>query len=260
KVRFADVFQPMLLAGMEGQSRYGTNYAIAGGDGVHPGWAGSFVMAYAFLRAMGLDGEIGTYTVDLASGKATASAGHEIVSAKTGEVKIKSTRYPFCATGDLHSDASIRSAMTLIPFNQELNRLTLMANNASASKYKVTWGAESRSYSAEQLKKGVNLAADFAVNPFSEAFNKLDKSVAVKQSYETKQIKQIFHELGAGKFKSADQIKDPEIKELFALAGPDGKFDFAVLERETEKKRQPLADAIKAAQVPVEHVISVQPE
>jgi hypothetical protein len=259
-VRFADVFWPMLVGGDEAQKRYGTNYAIAGKDGVHPGWAGSFVMAYAFLKSLGLDGDIGTYTVDLKSGKATASNGHEVLSSKDGEIRLRSTRYPFCATGETNSDNSIRSAMTLIPFNQELNRLVLVANNASAPKYKVTWGMESRSYSAEQLKKGVNLAADFAVNPFSEAFNKLDKAVAFKQSYETKQIKQIFHELGAGKFKSADQIKDPEIKELFALAGPDGKFDFDVLERETEKKRQPLVDAITAARVPVEHVISLQPE
>ena len=52
-VRFADVFWPMLVGGDEAQKRYGTNYAIAGKDGVHPGWAGSFVMAYAFLKSLG---------------------------------------------------------------------------------------------------------------------------------------------------------------------------------------------------------------
>jgi len=259
-VRFADVFWPMLVAGEHAQRQYDTNYAIAGKDGVHPGWAGHLVMAYAFLKSFGLDGEIGTFQVDLKSGKARASKGHEVVSANDGEVRIRSTRYPFCATGETNSDNSIRSAMTLVPFNQELNRLMLMVRNASAPKYKVTWGTESRSYSAEELKKGVNLAADFEVNPFSDAFKKLDKAVAARQAYETKQIKQIFHELGVGKFKSADEIKDLEMKELFALAGPEGKFDFDVLERETEKKRQPLADAIKTAQVPVEHVITVRPE
>ena len=260
KVRFADVFWPMLQTEHIAREKFGDDFHIAGKDGVHPDWAGSAVMAYSFLKSLGLDGEIGTFTVNLKSNEAEASKGHEVISFKDGELKIKSTRYPFCAVGATNKDDSIRSAMTFVPFNQELNRLMLMANNTAAPKYKVTWGTESHSYSAEQLKKGVNLAADFAVNPFSEAFTKLDKAVAFKQSYETKQIKQVFHELGAGKFKSADQIKDPEIKELFALAGPEGKFDFAVLERETEKKRQPLADAIKAAQVPVEHVISVQPE
>ena len=51
RVGFADVFWPMLTAGVEAQQRYGANYAIAGHDGVHPGWAGHTVMAYAFLKA-----------------------------------------------------------------------------------------------------------------------------------------------------------------------------------------------------------------
>src|SRR5882724_9459278 len=38
-VGFADVFWPMLTAGMAAHKEYGTNYAIAGKDGVHPGWA-----------------------------------------------------------------------------------------------------------------------------------------------------------------------------------------------------------------------------
>jgi lysophospholipase L1-like esterase len=256
KVRFADVFRPMLVAGEEGKDRYATNYAIAGKDGVHPGWAGSFVMAYAFLKSFGLDGEIGNYTVDLKSGTAKASEGHEVLSAKDGEIRIRSTRYPFCATGETNSDNSIRSAMTLIPFNQELNRLILVAKNTSSPRYKVTWGTASRSYSAEQLQKGVNLAADFEVNPFSEAFNKVDKAVASKQSYETKQIKQVFHDLR--RFKTAEEIKDAELKELFALRDADGKLNYDALERETEKKRQPLAEAIKAARVPVEHSLRIE--
>lgn len=256
KVRFADVFRPMLVAGEEGQERYGTNYAIAGKDGVHPGWAGSFVMAYAFLKSFGLDGEIGSYTVDLKSGTAKATEGHEVLSAKDGEIRIRSTRYPFCATGETNSDNSIPSAMTLIPFNEELNRLMLVAKNTSSPRYKVTWGTASRSYSAEQLQKGVNLAADFEVNPFSEAFNKVDKAVAAKQSYETKQIKQVFHDLR--RFKTAEEIKDAGLKELFALRDADGKLNYDALERETEKKRQPLAEAIKAARVPVEHTLRIE--
>lgn len=71
----------------------------------------------------------------------------------------------------------------------------------------------------------VIVAADFDVNPFSDAFNKVDKAVAAKQAYETKQIKQIFHELGRRKYKSVEEIKDRELKELFALRDSDGKFD-----------------------------------
>jgi hypothetical protein len=86
----------------------------------------------------------------------------------------------------------------------------------------------------------------------------VDKAVAAKQSYETKQIKQVFHELG--KFKTAEEIKDPELKALFAHRRVDGKLDFEALERETEKKRQPLAELITALRVPVEHTIRIQSE
>lgn len=127
-VRFADVFWTTFLAGFEGRKRYGGSYAIAGQDGVHPGWAGQLVMAYAFLRAMGLSGEIGVFTVDLEQGTASATAGHVVDGFADGELRVTSQRYPFCATGETNQDSSVRSGMTLVPFNRELNRL--IAKNA----------------------------------------------------------------------------------------------------------------------------------
>ena len=85
-----------------------------------------------------------------------------------------------------------------------------------------------------------------------------DAAVAAKQSYETKQIKSIFHELVGGKFKTADEIKDPEIKTLFALQGADGKFNRDQMAAETEKTRAPLAAAVQSAFVPVTHTIFIE--
>ena len=235
QVAFADVFVPMLVKGFEAKQRYGDDYMISGKDGVHPGWAGQLVMAYAFLRAMGLDGEIATITVDMENGRATASAGHRVLSAKSNEVQIGSRRYPFCASGPLDADSSIRSGMTLVPFNEELNRFMLVVRNAPAARYRVTWGQTSKSYSAAQLAEGVNLAADFEVNPFSEAFGRVDEAVAKKQAYETRQVKTLFH-------------------------GPEGRTDMEMTAALTEKVRQPLADAIEAAFIPVRHTIRIEAE
>ena len=233
---FADVFWPMFTTEFAAHKKYGPDYLIAGKDAVHPGWAGHLVMAYAFLKAFGLDGEIGTITVKLDSQKVNVSRGHELLGFKNGEVEIKSHRYPFCAAGgDVSKDDNIRSAMTLIPFNQELNRLTLVVKGGTAKNYKVTWGAETKSYSADQLAQGVNLAADFAVNPFSEAFAKVDAAVTAKQNYETRQIKQLFH-------------------------GEEGRADMAATVALTEKARAPLATAIRQAFVPVTHAIKIVPE
>jgi hypothetical protein len=140
-----------------------------------------------------------------------------------------------CVGDEIIKDNSIRSAMTLVPFNQELNRLTLVVKNGKAKNYRVTWGTESRRFTAEQLAKGVNLAEEFPSNPFGEAFAKVDSAVAAKQAFETKQIKQIFRK-------------------------PEAKADMERVAAETEKERQPLADAIHNAFVPVTHTIKIVPE
>lgn len=232
---FADVFWPMYEAEFQALQNWGPNYALAGKDNVHPGWAGHLVMAYAFLKGLDVPGEIGTIRVDLKSGKARASKGHEIVSSQGGLVTVKSSRYPFCATGATDSDNSTRSGMALVPFNQELNRFILIAKGGKADKYKVTWGETSRDYTADELKHGVNLAADFEVNPFSNAFKAVDEAVAAKQAFETKQIKQLFH-------------------------GKAGQENMDKTVAETEQTRAGLESAIAAAFVPVTHTITITAE
>jgi hypothetical protein len=125
--------------------------------------------------------------------------------------------------------------MTLVPFNDRLNRFMLVVRNAPPGRHRVTWGEASKIYTAEELAEGVNLAADFEVNPFSEAFKRVDEAVAKKQSYETRQVKDLFH-------------------------GPEGHADMEMTAALTEKVRTPLADAIRAAFVPVRHAIAVKAE
>ncbi len=234
-VRFADVFWPMLNADFTAHQKFGAGYAVAGKDGVHPGWAGHLIMAYAFLKAMGLNGDLGTFTVDLAANKASATSGHTVDGFADNTLTVTSSRYPFCAAGTLDKDNSIRSGMTLVPFNAQLNRLELVVKGGHAANYAVTWGNETRTYSAAQLAAGVNLADDFAVNPFSEAFAAVDAAVAAKQKYETRQIKDLFH-------------------------GPEGNADPDATAALTEKARQPLVEKIAAAFVPVTHTIRIQPQ
>ena len=54
---FADVYWPMLAKGFETRAKYGDAFKLEGGDGVHPGWAGHVMMASAYLKALGLDGD-----------------------------------------------------------------------------------------------------------------------------------------------------------------------------------------------------------
>jgi lysophospholipase L1-like esterase len=235
KTRFADVFWPMYCAGVEARARYGTNYAVAGDDGVHPGWSGHLMMATAFLKAMGLDGDLGTITVDLAKQRAAAIGGHTVTACANGEVTVISTRYPFCTAGDPARHTATRSATTLIPFYQDLSRLTLRVKPGKAANYSVTWGETTRVFPAKTLAKGINLAAEFPDNPFSAAFQKVDAAILKKQDFETDQIKNKFH-------------------------SPAAKADMATVVAESEAQRAPLVEAVTVAFVPVTHSIKIEPQ
>ena len=247
KVGFADLFWPMFTTGIKAQTLYGPDYAIAGKDGVHPGWAGQAMMAYAFLKAMGLNGEVARLEVDLKRSRITTSEGHYATSSGAGEFTIESSRYPFCAclpqtkgyptcgANDAGRDDTIRSVLQLVPFDQDLNRFMLVVKGAKKKNYRVTWGTESLSIPGSDLKHGVNLASLFPSNPFSAAFARVDEAVAAKQAYETAQVKQSFHSAEAR-----------------------ANMDATVLR--TESERAPLASAIKSAFVPVRHTLKIEQE
>ena len=90
---FADVYQTMYDAMVKAKEKYGQAYPVCGGDGIHPNANGHVLMAYAFLKALGVNGDIGTITVDLPSKKATGSDGHTIKSFDNNTVTIESTKY-----------------------------------------------------------------------------------------------------------------------------------------------------------------------
>ncbi len=230
---FADVYRPMLVAFSTAKKQFGPDFKVAGKDGVHPGWAGHVIMAYAYLKGLGADGDLGAITYDEASGKASATGGHEVVSSEKGALVLRSTRLPFCpGTGAADKDDSIRAGLALVPFDDELNRFVLKIVSPKSANYEVTWGEQKHNYTAEQLKAGVNLAKDFDNNPLVPAFKKIWDAVAKKQAYETRQIKELAH-------------------------GPEGAADIDTTFALTEKARAPLAAAIEAAKQPAEHVLSI---
>jgi hypothetical protein len=166
----------------------GESFQVCGGDGVHPGADGHLVMAYAYLKAMGFDGNLGTITVDM-KGPATATGGHKVLGGTNGTAQIESSRWPFCFSGKPDDPDGTVSILPFVPFNQDLNRLTLVVKNLDAAQAKVTWGDQSKTFPKADLETGINLAAEFLNNPFSAAFQKLDAAVAQKENFETFMIK-----------------------------------------------------------------------
>ncbi|PTX99819.1 hypothetical protein DB346_18590 [Verrucomicrobia bacterium LW23] len=192
--RFADVHAVMADTMKRAKTAKGEDYIVAGTDGVHPTDNGHLIMAYAFLRALGCDGNVGTITVDLKAGTAEGTEGQKIAgtapaTAAAGpgvKVDIESSRYPFCfpPNKDAHSAASI---LEFLPFQADLNRYTLVVTNIpeGAKTLKVTWGNATRTLPVADLARGINLAEEFRNdNPLIPAFAKVMAAVREQQELE----------------------------------------------------------------------------
>lgn len=234
QVAFADVYWPMLVKGHQARAQHGEGFKLEGNDGVHPGWAGHVVMATAFLEGLGLRGDVGQIDVDLATGKANARYGQRIMKAEGGVVSLRSFRIPASfEPGDITKDGTLAAGVALADFQKKLNRLTLRVAGAKTGQVKVTWGDVAKIFSAAELAKGVNLAAEFPQNPTSPAFARIWKAVAEKQAYETKQIKTIFR-------------------------SPEAKKDMEAVVKSSQVEFDRLAAALKATIKPVDSTLKVE--
>jgi len=242
-VVLADVYDAMYDAMTKAKAKLGTTHAFAGGDGVHPGPNGQLAMAYAFLKGLGCDGNIGTITIDLSANKAEASEGHKVLSFADGAAEIESSKYPFCFYVDPHYPAgqSTRSAIEFLPFNEDLNRFKLVVKGAKADQLKVTWGNAEKTFSKDDLEKGINLAAEFIENPFSGPFMKVQEAIQAQQNLETPLHKTWIHNL------------QPIREQL-----PETREEADRIVAAAAKRRQKLADASSAAIVPVKHTIKIE--
>jgi hypothetical protein len=133
--------------------------------------------------------------------------------------------------------------MDFVPFNQELNRFMLTVSNTTAAKYRVDWGDQTREFTAEQLNRGVNLAGEFMLNPFSAKFAMVDAAVSAKQEFETRQIKTIFRP--GGKL-------DAPMDQVTALTDK--------MLADTERQHAALENYIHAAYSPVTYTLKVTAE
>lgn len=240
---FANVYDTMMSALPKSKEANGKEYAPFGGDGFHPAPAGQLLMAQAFLKALGMDGAIGTITVD---GKgATASEGHRVISSADGTIELESSRWPFCFDADPKNPGSTRSILPFTNFNEELNRLTLVVKDLSKAKAKVTWGTQSKEFTKEQLEAGINLAAEFPTTPFDEPFMKLMEAVATKQQFETTAIKNLVTNF---RLFGEDAKSDAELAAAFET----------VRKKVGEKHAAHHASARKRIQ-PVKHTVKVEP-
>ncbi|HEX5103095.1 MAG TPA: SGNH/GDSL hydrolase family protein [Pirellulaceae bacterium] len=244
KQPFANVHDAMYQSMLKAQEKLGSKYDVCGGDGFHPGPGGQLIMAYAFLKALGCDGDIGTITYDAKENKAAGSAGHKVTLAGD-KINVESTRWPFVFEGDGKTSGSNRSITPFLPFNDDLNRLTLKVTGLGTPKGVVTWGDQTKEFPAEKLAAGINLAAEFEKTPFDAKFAELSQAVAQKQAFETFLIKQV---VTGFRFYPAEVKSDPAVQSALAT-----------LADRLHARQQSLHTAARATITPVSHTLTIAP-
>jgi lysophospholipase L1-like esterase len=213
KVQFVDLHSLILKTMSAAKGALGEKFAVTGNsDGVHPQADGHLIMAYGYLKGMGMDGNIGATTYDAAAGTAQTDDAQRIVSVKNGEITLESSRYPFVFSGEPGASDGTVGILPFLPFNQDLNRYMLTVQNLKAPKAKVTWGTQSKVFTSEQLAAGINLAAEFLVNPFVDPSMAVDKKVRAKQDFE-----QIFIRDYVNGARSIAQTMPAEVEALKAV-------------------------------------------
>ncbi|HSI86502.1 MAG: SGNH/GDSL hydrolase family protein [Candidatus Methylacidiphilales bacterium] len=245
-VAFADVNTVMMEAMTRAKELKGKDFQVAGNDGVHPGSNGHLAMAYAFLKGLGFDGNIGTITVDLKAGTAEGSDGHKVLSSSGNKTEVQSTRYPFCFARPDGTPVDAASMLPFLPFHQDLNRYMLVVKNPpeNLASLKVTWGPRTKMFSIADLAKGVNLAAEFPQNPFCEPFFKVHNLVREQQNAETTGIKNMIGTISQLKAFYGDDQDAANALKLLGDKIPD--------------RLKAYREASSAAVIPVRHAIIIE--
>lgn len=233
---FANVHDEMIHAMAAAKAKLGADYDVGGRDGVHPGANGHLLMAAAFLKGLGLDGNIGDITIDL-KGASSGSEGHT-VTGSNGIAEIESIKLPFFL------EPEMRKITAFCQFNEELNRYTLRVKNITTAKAKVTWGTEVKEFTKEQLAAGINLAVEFDKSPLDNAFIQLVIAVNAKQAYETPMIKGMITNF---RNFTNDAKADPELAAALNT-----------LKQKMIDKQEKLDAAAHSVLVPVKHTIKVE--
>jgi len=137
-------------------------------DRVHPGEVGHFVMAYEFLKAQGAPRDVSQIVVNASTGKPGNLVGCTIRKITRGPGQIgfecEEASLPFPVP------PACRNALEFLPFTDELNREMLQVEGLEAGSYQVRIdGLTIRTYSAEQLCEGVNLATEISTPQYRQA-------------------------------------------------------------------------------------------
>jgi endoglucanase len=182
---------------------------IVGGDRVHPGPLGHFVMAYAFLKAQNVPKFVANMGLDAGKGQATEQGNCTISSVAKTATGLRFTclekALPFPQQG------GTEGALKLVPFTEEMNQEILRVQGLADGQYVLKIdGQDVGTYAAKDLKAGINLAVNAKTPQYKQAME-VSKANGERYGIESGSIRNIVASeirLG-GKTKNLD---DPAVR------------------------------------------------
>ena len=148
-------------------------FTLTSKDRVHPEAPGHFVMAYQFLKAQKVAGNIADVAIDATDGTVSAAENCKVEDIHAGPEGVK-FRYLANALPFPVEEAA-KPALAWIPFTEELNSEVLTVRGLPAgSSYRLEIdGKVIRTFSSEELGNGINLAEETNTPQYQQALEVL---------------------------------------------------------------------------------------
>jgi lysophospholipase L1-like esterase len=157
-VGLVDFYHPMLDLNKKVQAS-DPAATIIGPDRIHPQNAGQLYMAYLFLKAQNVPAEVSHVTIDGMSGQVSDTGNCTVTEAKTDSGGVSFTCLANALPFPIDPDAA--QAIKWAPEINDINKEMLTVANLKSGSYDLSIdGQKIRSYTAEELAAGVNLALE----------------------------------------------------------------------------------------------------
>jgi lysophospholipase L1-like esterase len=153
-----DFYDPMLKVTLDHQAT-DPKFSLIGPDRVHPTQLGQLFMGYLFLKAQNVPAEVAHVSVDATSGTVATASNCTIDQVSTDKGAL-TFRYSANAL-PFPIEPWTRQVTTWAPVVDDLDQEIFQVTNLASGTYQLTIDDQPiRTYTADELAKGVNLATE----------------------------------------------------------------------------------------------------
>jgi hypothetical protein len=219
-IGFVDFNAPMLEVNARMQAK-DPAFGIAGGDRVHPGPEGHWVMAYEFLKAQNASPIVASVKVDAAKGAVSENANCAVESLQAADGKVSFDYLP--RSLPLPVNDEYRRGEKVVPITESLNREMLAVQGLAPGRYALLLdGQNAGEFAAEELAAGVNIAT-LEANPGQRRAKAVDALIQERAGQEgrIRQLRQM--ECGMRGKKSREEFAAHASADLDGAIKQDNK-------------------------------------